>query len=335
MTASSFVYTIAMAKAHVAVLRGGPSHTYDLSIRTGNEYLTHLDTLGVVAHDIFIDKQGVWYRRGLPVPTHIALEGIDTVLNTLSGEYAEDGQLRQCINQFDIPMPGSSVFASHVAFDKVRTRYNIPKISGIHMPQSKVFYAIDFKDHVEQAIDELFHSFGPPYVLKPLRGSASVSTVLAYTIPDALEALSLAFIAWDAVIIEEYIRGTEITAGVLRGMRDTELYALPAVEIRLATQHAVHDYDTKFNHSAEYICPTTLSYDTKQAIEAAAKEIHNHLELGSYSRSDFKVHPSGRVYFLETNTEPEITAASPFGVSLDAVGISMPQLLEHFIEYES
>lgn len=324
-----------MAKAHVAVLRGGPSHTYDLSIRTGNEYLTHLDTLGVAAHDIFVDKHGAWHRRGVPVAPHVALEGIDTVLNTLSGEYAEDGQLRQQINQFDIPMPGSSVFASHVAFDKARTKHALPTLAGIHTPQSMVFHAVDFRDHLDQAVDELFHFFGPPYVLKPLRGSASVSTVLAYTIPDVLEALELAFIAWDAVVIEEYIRGTEITAGVLRNMRDADLYSLPAVEIRLTKEHSVLDYDTKYNHAAEYICPTTLPYDTKQAIEAAAKAIHNHLELGSYSRSDFKVHPSGRVYFLETNTEPEISAASPFGVSLDAVGITMPQLLEHFIEYES
>lgn len=329
------MYTVPMAKAHVAVLRGGPSHTYDLSIRTGNEYLTHLDTLGMPAQDIFVDKHGMWHRRGVAVPPHVALEGIDTVLNTLSGEYAEDGQLRQLINQFDMPMPGSSVFANHVTFDKARTRHNLPNIPGVHVPNMVVFYAVDFRDRIQQAADELFHTFGPPYVVKPLRGSASVSTVLAYTIPDLIEALELAFIVWDAVVVEEYIRGTEITVGTVRNLRDIDVYTLPAVELRLPNQHAVLDYDTKFTHAAEYICPTTLSYDTKQAIEETARAIHQHLELGTYSRADFKVHPSGRVYFLETNTEPEITAQSPFGVALDAVGVSMPQFIEHLVAYES
>ena len=324
-----------MAYSHVAVLRGGPSHTYDLSIKTGNEYLGHLDTLGITAHDIFIDKSGTWHRRGIPMPPHAALEGIDIALNTLSGEYGEDGTLRRDIASLGIQLPGSSAFSAQRTFDKARTRHALSHIPGIHMPQSTVFYAIDFKEHLEEAIDELFHSFGPPYVLKPLRGSASVSVIMARTIPETIEALELAFITWDAVLIEEYVRGTEVTCGALADFRDQSTYTLPAVEIRLPKNENVLDYNTKFTHAAEYLCPTTLSFDIKTLIEDTTRAVHNELELGTYSRADFRVHPSGRVYFLETNTEPEITQASPFGVALDAVGVSLPHYLEHLVHYRS
>lgn len=321
-----------MARAHVAVLRGGPSHTYDLSLRTGNEYLTHLDTLGVPAQDIFVDKQGTWHRRGIPVPLHVALEGVDVVLNTLSGEYAEDGQLRQELAPLGVRLPGTSTFASHIAFDKARARHRIPSIPGVHVPQMVVFHAVDFKDKLAEAVDELFHTFGPPYVIKPLRGSASVSTVVARTIPEAIEALELAFIIWDAVVVEEYIRGTEVTCGVVENFRDADVYTFPAVEIRIPKGHDVLDYQTKFAHNAEYICPTTLSFDTKTRIEDASRLVHQELGLGTYSRADFKVHPSGRIYFLEVNTEPEMSTQSPFGVALDAVGVPLPAFLEHLVE---
>src|SRR4051812_27194840 len=94
----------------IAVLRGGPSAHYETSLRTGEFVLSHLrkEPEKYVISDVFIDKEGNWHLAGRKVTPYVALKGTDLAWNALHGDYGEDGQVSQLLNNLHIPHTGSS-----------------------------------------------------------------------------------------------------------------------------------------------------------------------------------------------------------------------------------
>jgi D-alanine-D-alanine ligase len=90
------------------------------------------------------------------------------------------------------------------------------------------------------------------------------------------------------------------------------------------------DYEAKYDGITTEICPGNFTDDEKRIMQDAAHAVHETLGLSHYSRSDFIVAPSG-IYFLEVNTLPGLTPASLLPKSLEAVGVSFPQFLEHLL----
>ncbi|MAZ67747.1 hypothetical protein CL652_03190 [bacterium] len=320
-----------MSRINIAVLRGGPSSEYEVSLATGAAVVGSLSEAKYNVKDVLISRSGQWHMRGVPATPGQVLNDIDVVFVALHGEYGEDGKIQRVLETYAVPYTGSKVFGSTIAMDKGQTRKQIGNIDGIKMPHYVVLQNDQVAGDYKRAAEYVFRQFGPAYIIKPLRGGSSIGVAVANSVTNLSEALAAALESFDHVIVEQFIQGREVTSGVLENFRDEELYCLPPVEILLKQRDNFWDYASKYDGSIEKICPGNLTEDHKHRIQEASREIHRRLGLAHYSRSDFMVAPTG-IYFLEVNTLPGLTPDSLLPKSMEAVGVSFPEFLDHVIE---
>ena len=318
-----------MSRTVVGVLRGGPSHEYDVSLKTGAAILNALPEDQYRALDILIDKQGQWHHLGRPMDPMRALQSVDVVVNGLHGAYGEDGTVQRLFERVGVPYTGSRPEGAALSMWKPRAK-EIVHNAGLLVPRGVAFSLPDERDSWNLA-REVFQQFAPPYVVKPSNSGSSVGIHLARTINDLNSMLADALDAHQAVLVEEYIAGAEATVGVIDDFREHDIYALPPVEIVLQDR-PIFDYGAKYDPSTRELCPSTFSRDVKHDLEWAAKTAHEALGLSHYSRSDFRVHPSGRIYFLEANALPGLTENSLIPKALREVGSSLKEFLIHIID---
>ncbi len=152
---------------------------------------------------------------------------------------------------------------------------------------------------------------------------------------DALaQAIATAFEHGDAIMIEEYIPGTEATVGVIEGYRETALYALPPIEIRPHADKgkSFFDFEAKYQGASDEIIPGNFSNETKAELEDLARKVHIALGLRHYSRTDFIVSPKRGIFVLEANTLPGLTEESLMPKALHFVGAPMSHFLDHLVQ---
>src|SRR3989344_6753891 len=118
----------------VAVLRGGPSSEYEVSLQTGGAVLEALDREKYEPRDVFITRKGEWHSHGVPMLPERALRGADVAFNAMHGEFGEDGGVQRLLEVLKIPYTGSDTVASALAFNKQRTRAAVQKL-GIKIPR--------------------------------------------------------------------------------------------------------------------------------------------------------------------------------------------------------
>lgn len=312
----------------VGVLRGGPSREHEVSLRSGHTVLRHLPEEHYTVRDIYIDLEGIWHERGRAVPAGNILSGIDVAFVALHGEYGEDGEVQKLLERFGVPYTGSDSFASFTAMHKVLAK-EAAKKAGIRTPRYRF---IERQEDLESILQEVVRTFSQPVVIKPARWGSSVGVSLEAGYAPVHNAVTgLLRDGAGGVIIEEYMRGTEATAGVVEGLRGHELYSLPPVEIHVPKHAGIFDFDTKYSGNASEHCPGRFSKEVSDELMAAARSMHEELGLRHYSRSDFIVTPRG-TYYLETNTLPGLTEASLLPQALGAVGVSIGEFLIHVID---
>ena len=313
-----------MTKTKVAVLRGGPSSEYEVSLQSGESVLSSLNTEKYDTVDIFIDKNGVWHAHGIPKEPKKALAGADVVFNALHGEYGEDGKVQMILERLGVPYTGSGVMQSAMAMNKAVTKKNLSH-TGI-----KFAHHIIVTKDLERP-EEIFKIISVPSVVKPLAAGSSVGVSIVRPFADLPSALDKVFAIADSAIIEEYIAGREATCGVVERFRGKNIYALPPIEIIPAPTQDFFNYDAKYNGASTEICPSSFSEEIKKEIERLAVLVHKTLDLSHYSRSDFIVSPSRGIYFLEVNTLPGLTKESLIPKAVSAIGCGLPEFLDHVV----
>ncbi|MEN9920376.1 MAG: DdlA: D-alanine--D-alanine ligase [Candidatus Parcubacteria bacterium] len=313
----------------VAVLRGGPSSEYDVSLKTGAEVLSALRTLDYPHKDITITKKGEWLDSGFVRSPEKALEAVDVVFVALHGEYGEDGQVQRILQRLKLPFTGSNALSSAIAFNKELAKQSL-KESGINMARHRRLHRDEVLD-MYSLVDSIVEEMGQELFIKPIAGGSSIG---AKYVPhrDALKpALEELFLNQEVLMIEEFIRGREATVGVLEGFRNESLYVLPAIEIVPPNGSPFFSYEVKYNGKTQEICPGRFSYHEKAKLTEAATKVHKILNCDHYSRTDFIVR-DGEVYFLEVNTLPGLTSESLFPKAAAAVGLEFKELVRHLIE---
>ena len=167
--------------------------------------------------------------------------------------------------------------------------------------------------------------------MKPVRwgSSVGVSIVGGYQ-PVHTAITGLLGAGAQGVLVEEYIRGTEATVGVVEDLRGEKLYGLPAIEI-VPPDSDFFSYEAKYSGRTREIVPGRFAKPVQEELISLARTMHEALGLRHYSRSDFMVSPKG-IYFIETNTLPGMTAESLLPKSLQAIGVSFPDFLSHLVE---
>ncbi len=304
-----------MKKTTVALLSGGISSEREVSRKSGDQVYDALDKTkyDVIRYDPKSDL--------LRLVSDAA--NIDVALIILHGQYGEDGTVQGLLDLLDIPYQGSGVLGSAVAMNKLASKLLYEK-SGIPVPP---YMVIKRGDRVDPETFE--RRLGMPLVIKPVSGGSSIGVSIVKSGEFFMEAVKRAFSYDDTLLIEAFIKGIEITGGVIG---NDKLEALPIVEIIPDKNFEFFDYTAKYTSGAtEEICPARIDESTEIKAREFAKTAHKALFCRGYSRTDM-ILDGKDIYVLETNTIPGMTATSLLPRAARTAGISFGKLLEILIE---
>ncbi len=329
-----------MTKPLVAVLRGGPSSEYDVSLRTGAGMLSHIDRERFAVRDIVIRKDITWTSNGRVFASpQEALDGVDVALIGLHGTYGEDGTVQALLDENNIPYVGTGAAASRIGMSKALTHAKVVDVlkSPVVVAPRYVIAQDMWRTQGDMCMTTLKHTVGFPCVVKPVHGGSSLGVTIIRddittdTIKKCEDAISVVVDDGDDAVIERYSAGREVTCAVVEGLNGKDIQALPLVEVVLDENQPFFDYDAKYSGKTREICPARVDAQTRRAIANAAITIHATLGLRDYSRSDFIVGDDGTIVFLEVNTLPGMTPTSFVPQALAAIGVSYTAFITHLI----
>lgn len=303
------------AKIRVAVLAGGVSNERPVSLVSGGEVYKALVGAGYTCK--LVDPQDV------PTLVETLTCGcFDVAFLALHGAGGEDGTIQGFCEILGMPYTGSGVGASALAMDKARSKVMFQK-AGIPVADSVLL-----RNGEPYDIDAIIAAVGQKSVVKPVRDGSSVAMSIVHDVADLPEALQKAFATGEDVMVESFVRGTEITIAVL-GNEDPE--ALPIIEI---VPHAeFYNYEVKYAvNGAEHIIPARLDPEVYERASNYAVAAHKALGCRGMSRSDFIVREDGTCVILETNTIPGMTPTSLLPDAARHAGYGFVDLCRKIIE---
>ncbi len=289
-------------------MRGGPD-AYEDSLKTGNYVLSLLHAMPdeYEASDIFVSKTGDWHCAGLVEDAHKILDRTDVVWNALHGQYGESGEVQKLFEGLQVPHTGSGAAASAFAHNKEMAK-TLYRTHGLLTPASTALHRDDVTD---EALISMFRSYLHPVIVKPATGVRGVGVAIAYSFQELKDALARCFCYSPKVLVEEYVAGTVVSTTVLERAKGEDLYALLPTHI-----------ETEYRR----VRPRP---EQNREVERAAREAHRALGLRHYSSTDCIITPRGKVYVLETNSNPVFHADSLLQRSLEASGWQPQEFVQH------
>lgn len=294
----------------IGVLMGGVSSEREISLKSGGSVMDAFkgSDFRMKAIDIITDDFRVIKQR-------IKRSGIELAFIALHGRFGEDGQIQLLLDEMGIRYTGSGPQASRLAFNKVESSRMFLE-AGLRTPRCKIFYKESGIAGAEYRM--LSSDFGLPLVIKPCREGSSIGLSLADTERDFIKAVRLAFKYDDEILVEKYIRGRELTVGILGDC------ALPIVEIK--PRRAFFDYKAKYTKGfTDYICPAQLDSREAVACKSSALAAHNILGCECFSRVDM-ILKDNTPHVLEVNTIPGLTPLSLLPKSAKCLGLNFTDL---------
>jgi D-alanine-D-alanine ligase len=298
----------------VAVLMGGRSAEREVSLNTGVQVATALRgrRYDVVAIDTgtpgFIDR----LMECAPSVAFICLHG----------RFGEDGTVQGLLELLDTPYVGSGVLASALAMNKVMSKQFFIS-EGLATPAYVALRAgmdIDYQAIVAE--------LGPKSVVKPANEGSSVGMTIVHAPIELRPAVEKAFDYDDLVIVEAFVKGVEVTIGVLG---NDDPIALPTLEI--VPEHEFYDYESKYVPGmSRHIIPARVSDEVALECQRLAVAAHIALGCAGMSRADTIVTPEGEVLLLEVNTIPGMTTTSLVPDAARAAGIEFPELCDRLVK---
>ncbi|KMZ40886.1 MULTISPECIES: D-alanine--D-alanine ligase [Bacillales] len=291
----------------IGVIMGGISSEREVSLKTGQEMINHLDRSRYEAVPIVITQR-------VDLITQVQQAGIDFALLALHGQYGEDGTVQGALETLGIPYTGSGVLASSLCMNKQLSKMLL-KTAGIQTPAG--LYWKDVYD--PQAVDQL----GYPVIVKPNLGGSSIGVQLVQNEKELLSAVQEASYLDQGTLIEPYLKGTELTCAILDGE------VLPIIGIRSAHSEWF-DYRAKYEDGGAEEKVIELPPVIQQRVREAALASYQLLQCKVYARVDM-ILCQDMPYVLEVNTLPGMTANSLFPKSAAAAGMTFTQLLDRII----
>lgn len=347
-----------MKKKTVAVLFGGHSSEYGVSLESAYSVLCNLDRNKYDPLPVGITEQGDWYLyRGelslikdgswihspdcVPVlvspnrSRHCLLtvgkEGaeyidIDCVLPILHGKNGEDGTVQGAFELAGIPIAGCNTLSSALCMDKDRA-HKLAEHAGVRVPKSVVIDNLSKSEEAENFAREV----GYPVFVKPVRAGSSIG-VTKVTSPDLLKnALELALSQDREAEIEEFIDGFEVSCAVLGRGEEENLICGELAELELVG--GFFDFTEKYTHNTCKVhIPARISPEKAEEIKTIAKKVYRVLGCEIFARVDIFLKPDGELVFNEINTIPGFTELSLYPGMMKAVGISFTEVLTRIIE---
>lgn len=239
----------------------------------------------------------------------------DIVFLALHGEEGENGKVQAALDIAGIPYTGSGYLGSALAMNKSLTK-ELFQAAGIAAPPGI---------RLSRGETPPYENVGFPCVVKPCSGGSSVGTSVVNNEAEYTSAVELAFQYEDQILVEKFVKGRELTVGVIDGK------AMPAIEI--IPKNGFYDYKNKYQAGlTEEICPAPIGEAATKKVQALAEQVGRVLRIDAYYRADFLWDVSADVFYcLEANTLPGMTPTSLIPQMAAQQGRDYGQLCEDLI----
>lgn len=347
-----------MKKLSVCVLFGGMSPEHEVSLRSAESVLNHIDQSKYNVFPVGITREGDWIlfagkdysalpsgqwqhhpdnRRVAISPVRgqgllsfegdcVVRERIDVVFPVLHGENGEDGAIQGLLQLSGIPYVGPHVSASAVAMDKTLTKL-VCNQAGIPQADWRLVYRTDLDARMEQTLDRLEQSFTYPMFVKPAGTGSSVGVSKAANRAALATALTDAGRYDEKILVEEFVRGKEIEVAVMGNES-------PAASVcgEIDSGAEFYDYDAKYitDTSVAYI-PARIDENVAESVREMAVRVYQAIGCRGLSRIDFFVTDDNQIVLNELNTLPGFTSISMYPKLFAASGIPYAQLIDELI----
>jgi len=290
----------------IAILRGGGNFgERDICLESGLVLSQNLSKEKYIISDVIISRDGNWYLNGVIIRPENLFNKIDFVFNL----FDESGKTQKILEHFKIPYCGADSLASAVSFNKNLSK-KIFRDFSLKTPYGEI---LKKENYDENSALKIFRSIPLPLVVKPAKGNFLGETV--NNLSDLKNEIEKAFNFSDVVLVEEFIRGREVLCGVIDSFRKNKIYSFLPIEID-------ENFEKKF--------PPRLNKFEKEEVQKLAKLSHKILGLRHYSHSNFIISKRG-IYILGTKSLPIFSRDSFLPLSLDSVGLSFGEFVEHLI----
>lgn len=349
-----------MKKLSVCVLFGGMSPEHEVSLRSAESVLNHLNQEKYNVFPVGITKSGDWVlyggkdysklpggewlhceqnRRAAISPVRgqgllsfegdcVVRERIDVVFPVLHGENGEDGAMQGLLQLAGIPYVGPNVAASATCMDKTLTKL-VADCAGIRQAAWQLVTAQELAVNPESVLDAAEARFAYPVFVKPAGTGSSVGVSKAKNREALLTALQNAAKFDRKILIEEFINGREVEVAVLGN-------DAPAASIcgEIDSGTEFYDYDAKYiSDCARLYIPARIDEQTAENVRDTAIRAYQALGCRGLSRVDFFVtYDKNEIVFNEINTIPGFTSISMYPKLFSASGIPYGELLDRLIE---
>jgi D-alanine-D-alanine ligase len=295
---------------------GGRSGERAVSLRSGKRVFDSLQKQGynVISMDLEDD-----------LISRLKQEKVEVVYIILHGKYGEDGVVQGLLEMANIPYTGSKVLASALAMNKLAAKRVFDAV-GIPTPR---YLEVNAESDVEKEAERIIRVFPFPLMLKPTSEGSSLGVTLVKKSEEFKAVLKKAVAEFKDVFVEEYIKGREVTVGVIGKYGD--LQVLPILE--LVSKKEFYDYEAKYTEGmTEFILPARLSPPLYKRTQETALAAHKALGCYGVSRVDIIVGGDHVPYVHEINTIPGMTDRSDLPAEAAHAGISFDQLVVKILE---
>lgn len=343
-----------MSKKTIAVIFGGCSSEYAVSLQSAYSVLTHLDCGKLNVIPIGITRHGDWYRylgeydcilrdtwtedrsklvrvvvsnsrsvRGIMELRNVgnSVIHLDLVFPVLHGKNGEDGTVQGLFELLGIPVVGCGTLSSALCMDKDRA-HKLVQAAGISVPKAVAVTCRDLED-----LGRAVRSLSFPVFVKPVKAGSSLGISKVHSAGELEAALEEAFRYDDTAIIEENIDGFEVGCAVL-GIDELIVGRVDEIELTVG----FFDFKEKYTLETSQIhMPARIDYRCEQRIQETAKRIFRVLGCSGFARVDMFLKPDGQIVFNEVNTIPGFTAHSRYPNMLSGIGLEFSQVLDKLI----
>ncbi|MCV6631462.1 MAG: D-alanine--D-alanine ligase [Flavobacteriaceae bacterium] len=321
-----------MQKKNIAIVMGGYSSEYKISLKSGNVVYNTLKNGNFEVHRIYIlqekwvyvDDNNIEYpinKHDFSVDIGTQTIRFDAVFNAIHGHPGEDGILMSYFELLGIPHTSSDSYQLAVTFNK-RDCLAILKPYGIRTASS---YYLNLGDPINSK--DIVDTVGLPCFVKANKAGSSFGITKVYKETDLEKAIEISFKEDDEILIESFLDGKEVSVGVISYKGKTKLVGITEI----ITDNDFFDYEAKYQGKSKEITPAQLSQEEEEKVKSTALKVYKILKMKGFTRTEY-IFVNGEPHLLDINTVPGLTGESLLPQQAKHAGISLRELFEDAIK---